>query len=339
MTESGALPVTVESLAEPGGIEELPALVDARRHVLRAVQGQRRPAEVAAILEADPALLFRTLRDANALAGRARSIGTAEQAVAALGPEGVRALAERVPIHDPLKRGGAWGSAPQGYLAHVSAVRSVAEQLVRGSGIERPAELVAAVVLHDIGRLALQRAEPGYQRLVPADAVPEERVAAERSALGIDHAALGGWLARRWLLPERIATAVEDHHQDRLGLGALVRLADLLVHAREGRPVDLAQLATTAAVAGVATSTLRAAVFAADDTGRDGRITREPCPLTARELEVLQALSDGRVPKEIALALNLAENTVRSHLHRIYRRLDVADRTQAVLMARERGWI
>ena len=329
-----------ESLARTGGIDELPALVDARRRVLRIVRGNHRPAELADALEADPALLFRALREANALEGRERAICSAEQAVTALGPQRLGALAELVPVHDPLRRAGGWGTAPQRYLAHVSAVRKVAAELVRELDVERPGELVAAVVLHDVGRLALQRADPGYERAVPEDASPEERVAAEVEAYGIDHAALGGWLARSWQLPERLAATIEGHHHDRLGLGAVVRLADMLVHVREGRAVDLEQLATTAAVAGVATSALRAAIFPAEGNGREGRIVRAgPCPLSDRELEVLRLVSDGRVPKEVALELGLSENTVRSHLHRIYRRLGVADRTQAVLTARDRGWI
>jgi DNA-binding NarL/FixJ family response regulator len=50
-------------------------------------------------------------------------------------------------------------------------------------------------------------------------------------------------------------------------------------------------------------------------------------------------LADGHVYKQIAQELGLSTSTVRSHLHRIYRRLDVADRTQAVLLGRELGWI
>jgi DNA-binding CsgD family transcriptional regulator len=39
------------------------------------------------------------------------------------------------------------------------------------------------------------------------------------------------------------------------------------------------------------------------------------------------------------VSLGLSASTVRSHLHRIYTRIGVADRTQAVLLARDCGWI
>jgi DNA-binding NarL/FixJ family response regulator len=65
----------------------------------------------------------------------------------------------------------------------------------------------------------------------------------------------------------------------------------------------------------------------------------QPCPLTTREIEVLEGLSKGHVYKQIGAQLGLSPSTVRSHLHRIYTRMGVADRTQAVLLARESGWI
>ena len=67
--------------------------------------------------------------------------------------------------------------------------------------------------------------------------------------------------------------------------------------------------------------------------------TKEPSPLSPRELSALQGLADGKVYKQIAAELGLSVSTIRSHLHNVYRKIDVADRAQAVLKARERGWI
>ena len=67
--------------------------------------------------------------------------------------------------------------------------------------------------------------------------------------------------------------------------------------------------------------------------------TLQPCPLSPREIEVLKRLADGEVYKQIGAALGLSASTVRSHLHRVYTRLGVTDRTQAVLLARKCGWI
>ena len=65
----------------------------------------------------------------------------------------------------------------------------------------------------------------------------------------------------------------------------------------------------------------------------------DPCPLSGRELGVLQRLAEGKVYKQIAHELTLSTSTVRTHLHNIYGKLGAVDRAQAVLIATERGWL
>jgi LuxR family transcriptional regulator, maltose regulon positive regulatory protein len=57
--------------------------------------------------------------------------------------------------------------------------------------------------------------------------------------------------------------------------------------------------------------------------------------LTGREVEVLANVAQGRSNREIAAALFISEVTVKSHLTRIFRKLDASSRTQAVARARE----
>ena len=57
--------------------------------------------------------------------------------------------------------------------------------------------------------------------------------------------------------------------------------------------------------------------------------------ITAREHEVLGQLAAGRSNKEIARRLNLSPNTVKTHVARLYEKLEAARRTEAVLRARE----
>jgi len=59
--------------------------------------------------------------------------------------------------------------------------------------------------------------------------------------------------------------------------------------------------------------------------------------LTPREREILERIAGGRSNKEIAALLNLAENTVKNHVHVILEKLGVQDRTQAVTHAIKRG--
>lgn len=62
-------------------------------------------------------------------------------------------------------------------------------------------------------------------------------------------------------------------------------------------------------------------------------------PLSERELAILRYLSRGDSNKEIATALYLSEGTVKNHVTNILGKLGVRDRTQAALVARERGLV
>ncbi|MDG4858014.1 response regulator transcription factor [Streptomyces sp. T-3] len=60
-------------------------------------------------------------------------------------------------------------------------------------------------------------------------------------------------------------------------------------------------------------------------------------PLTGREVEVLNAVADGLTNAEIGQRLIIAEATVKTHLLRLFAKLDAKDRTHAVVIALERG--
>ncbi len=62
-------------------------------------------------------------------------------------------------------------------------------------------------------------------------------------------------------------------------------------------------------------------------------------PLSPREIEVLDLVASGRTNKEIAVKLNISNQTVKNHISSILRKLAVNDRTQAVVYAMRRGWI
>ncbi|MFE4335473.1 response regulator [Streptomyces sp. NPDC056831] len=66
---------------------------------------------------------------------------------------------------------------------------------------------------------------------------------------------------------------------------------------------------------------------------------RQPAPvaLTPREVDVLSAVADGLSNVEIGRRLVITEATVKTHLLRVFAKLDVRDRTHAVVVALERG--
>lgn len=55
--------------------------------------------------------------------------------------------------------------------------------------------------------------------------------------------------------------------------------------------------------------------------------------LTKREIEVLKDIAAGLLNKEIAINLGISERTVKNHISNIFKKIDVADRTQAAVFA------
>ncbi len=62
-------------------------------------------------------------------------------------------------------------------------------------------------------------------------------------------------------------------------------------------------------------------------------------PLTDRQLEILVQVARGRTNREVGRALGISERTVRNHLRTISKKLSTSDRTRAVVLSIERGWI
>ncbi|MEW9053542.1 MAG: response regulator transcription factor [Neobacillus sp.] len=61
--------------------------------------------------------------------------------------------------------------------------------------------------------------------------------------------------------------------------------------------------------------------------------------LTRRECEVLQMLADGKSNRGIGEALFISEKTVKNHVSNILQKMNVNDRTQAVVVAIKNGWV
>lgn len=59
--------------------------------------------------------------------------------------------------------------------------------------------------------------------------------------------------------------------------------------------------------------------------------------LTEREREVLELIAQGRNNTEIARRLTISDKTVRNHVHNVFSKLQVDDRAEAIIKARESG--
>lgn len=57
--------------------------------------------------------------------------------------------------------------------------------------------------------------------------------------------------------------------------------------------------------------------------------------LTPRELEVITQLAQGYSYAQVSAQLEISENTLKTHIKRIYRKFNVHNRTQAILTAQK----
>jgi putative nucleotidyltransferase with HDIG domain len=321
-------------------VERFPALIEARARVMQAATAETpRTGELIQAVETDVALTIAVLRSANRSARG--GVATIPDAVQVLKPSGVLAIAGTSPVFDFFESNGGWELKPERFRVHALATQQAAERIGRTVGWAERDELVVASLLHDMGQLVISRLHPGKRSYFDgAVRTPEQRLKEERDQLGIDHALVGGVLARRWNLPQRIAVAIERHHaEDADGLAAIVSTADMAAHYSQGEKVTPDRLRVMAKRCGLSPEALRDLLYDLPYAPEEGRRVSEPCPLSARELDVLRHLSEGMVYKQIASEMQLSVSTIRTHLHNVYGKIGAVDRAQAVLTARDRGWI
>ncbi len=322
-------------------VETLPALTESRGRVERLVSKPGSSVdEICEAVESDAGLAIAVLRAAGSVNGKPTRLSGIPDAVEILTPAGVGAAADAVETYDLFDSGGPWQGQPEQFRRHALATRHAAERIADLGRLPAADELALAALLHDVGRLVLLRLYPGYADLLASGKTLQERVVAERKELGVDHALVGGVLVRRWRLAPGIGSAIERHHADDAdGAAAAIALADLIAHHSQGDVISPERLTELGSRCGLEADRVRGLIYEFPYVRGQRRRSSEPCPLSGRELDALRGLADGKVYKEIAEELSLSASTVRTHLHNVYRKIGAVDRAQAVLIARDRGWI
>ncbi len=320
----------------------MPALADACAHLIaKAESGSAGVSDLIEAVESDSALAIAVMRAANNGNGPRGRSGGVPGAVESLGSDALLAIARQLETYDLLAPHGAASQRYEHFRRHAVAVACAARQVDVLAGLDQQDELVVAALLHDVGRLVLSDLYgPEFGAGHDPKEAPADRLRRERLFLGIDHALVGAVLIRRWGLPDATAVAVERHHSaDATGLAATLRLADLVVHRSAGADVTPDSLRSAALALDLGEDELRKLLFEFPTGVGERRRQSEPCPLSSREVEALRGLAAGLVYKQIASELTLSVSTVRTHLHNVYRKIGAVDRAQAVLIARDRGWI
>jgi diguanylate cyclase (GGDEF)-like protein len=170
--------------------------------------------DVAKVMALDPAITSKVLRLANSpLYARRGKVSNIRDAVVVLGLNATISLALSFSLvkswqddekRDSLDYPQFWRRA----LLNATIGRALAQQL----GLRNGEELFLTCLLQDIGMLALARALPDLYADVSDQARHDEVVRAERDRLGVEHAAVGGWLLKCWNFPERIEQGVAGSH-------------------------------------------------------------------------------------------------------------------------------
>jgi putative nucleotidyltransferase with HDIG domain len=321
-------------------VQELPAFIPACDHALAALDaGNAGFTDLISAIESDTGLTVAVLRRAQRLTRR-RPIANVPEAAAKLGREEIRAVIDEVP-----RASFPWRTTQEALIqdlrVHGQTVAIAADRLAEEVGCEDRDDLYTAALLHDVGKLVFALAIGDANWCVDTRrTTPEQRIREERRLATLDHACLGAVLAERWGLPEQLAEAIGGHHRSdsEASLTSLLRLADIVAHYAMGDAVDRRVMLRLAAILRVRGPALRDALFDLPQGGGQ-RKRRMPSPLSDRETAALRQLAAGKVYKDIAEELGVATSTVRTHLHSVYAKLEVADRAQAVLRASEMGWL
>ncbi len=171
--------------------------------------------ELTRVLSGDPALTAKVLRLSNSpFYGRARTVGSLNEAVMILGFHTIRSLVVASSTYSLFRKGKSekhgetlWAHS----LGTGLAARIVAKH-VRHPNVE---EAFIVGLLHDIGKLILLQKMPSeYKDVISTvETTPVGFAEAERTALGFDHCQLGSIVLSRWNFPESLCDAVACHHQ------------------------------------------------------------------------------------------------------------------------------
>lgn len=330
-------PTLLEEVAEE--IAVAAPVIDEVRRLLEVDHGPPL-AQLAAVASRSSTLTARLLREASG--GRAsRAAESIEQALARIGIGPLAKLIDETPSYRPSEmRTGVYRLS---CLSIERWTRDCSDNARAISWEIAPARVEPAALaglLCDLGMLIIDAASAGSPQRRP---VTLDTIAWESEVFGITHPDLGAWLGRRWGFSEEIVRAIEDHHaaeppEDEMArsvwLGAL--LSEALAKTERG----IEALHAGAEACGLSEEWLdRHLDLALVGKAKFSRLPGAPAPLSERQLDVFRLFAAGHDIGEVAELLEVTQSTVNNHTWRAYRRLNVADRAQALFLLREQGWI
>lgn len=208
-------------------IEPLPATVSRLACIVSQDDVDLR--EVVEVVSYDQALTGRILKTANSALSAGRvEIKTVKDAVVRLGSGLVLSFAIGQSVKKRMKSAVPEYGMLEGELWKHSVATAVAAEFLkpRCRASNPPPEAFTAALLHDIGKLVMARALDAETLRRLADAGKQDEQAllrAEELCVGVNHAELGGHVARSWKLSETIVVGIGFHHDPSAAGTALPR--------------------------------------------------------------------------------------------------------------------
>jgi putative nucleotidyltransferase with HDIG domain len=243
---AGQSRIDTERKVRTASIEEIESAIDDLKpipqvalKIMRLIGKNRFDIEsIANEIRKDQVITARMLQLANsAMFGAKKRIASLDHAVIFLGRDLLVKLVLTAAVQGYYEQTGMGYALCKGGVYHHSlGCAQIAEILAKTTQRADPAEAYTAGLLHDIGKVALDRYVASAYPLFYRDLkeTKDDILSIEQHLLGMDHTQVGGLLALRWSLPQPLEQVIRHHHhpdearaEDQLP--AMVFLADLLM--------------------------------------------------------------------------------------------------------------
>ena len=191
-------------------------------------------------IEKDQAMVSKILKLVNsAFFGLRGKISTISHAIVVLGFNTIRNTVVSISIIDTFHvKQGLDGFDIKDFWKHSAAVAVISKYLAEKTGIHSANDCFVGGLLHDMGKIVLLRHfKDLFQKVWLA--VKRTNLSfyeAEQKEIQIDHALIGGYLARKWQLPMPLVDAIQYHHDVRPDVNdqpllLIIHTADIIANA------------------------------------------------------------------------------------------------------------
>jgi putative nucleotidyltransferase with HDIG domain len=201
-------------------IARLPSLSTTAAKVLETCNNpESSPNHLNRVIALDPVLTGQVLRLINSAYYSLRQpVSSLTRAIIMLGINTVKNLVLSCAILEQLRHKQSFQAlSAEKFWAHSLSVGVIAKCLatIKGVSIAEREEFFVCGLLHDLGKIPLNQKFPlqYFQALDMAERSRQPLDHLESMVFGIDHATIGGWIARKWRLSPAVIESLDCHHR------------------------------------------------------------------------------------------------------------------------------